>query len=125
MVLALDSLWFAVLIMTLVVICTAFYLSAPVFWALLILIIAIGLTLTIISTINKRRQARQDASDEGMLLEYLHSHGLGGNLSELSVNLSMSEEKTQRLLRLLEEHGAIPEGSAHSFRAKPQDVSRN
>jgi len=124
-VLPLDSIWFAVLIMILAVICTAHYMSAPVFWALLILIIVVGLTLAIISMMNKRRQARQDASDEGMLLEYLHSHGLGGNLSELSVSLSMSEEKTLRLLGLLEEHGAIPKGSAHSFTAKPQEGSRN
>jgi hypothetical protein len=125
MVLPLDSLWLAVLIMILTIICTAHYMSAPVFWALLILIIVVGLTLAILSTMNKRRQARQDASDEGVLLEYLRSHGLGGNLSELSKSLSMSEEKTQRLLGLLEGQGAIPKGSAHSFTAKPQEGSRN
>jgi len=125
MVLSLESIWFAVLILILAVICTARYMSAPVFWAVLILIIAIGLTLAIVSTINKRRQARQDASDEGMLLEYLRSHGLGGNLSELSKSLSMSEAKTQRLLGLLEEQGAIPKGSTHLFMAKPQGSGRN
>jgi len=117
MVLPLASVWFAVLILLLAIICTARYISAPVFWALLILVIATGLTLAIISTINKRRQARQDARDGGMLLEYLRSHGLGGNLSELSKSLGMSEERTQRLLGLLEEQGAIPKGSAHLFMA--------
>jgi hypothetical protein len=59
MVLPLDSLWLAVPIMTLVIICTARYMSAPVFWALLKLIIVVGLTLAIISTMNRGNKRKR------------------------------------------------------------------
>jgi len=124
MVLPLDALWFVVLILLLAVFSTAPLLSARIFWALILLFIVLGLTLTIVSVLSKRRQRAQEAGDENMLLEYLRSHGLGGKLSELSRSMGMPEEKTLRLLISLEDRGAIPAGSAKIFTASPSDAGK-
>ncbi len=124
MVLPLDALWFVVLILLLAVFCTAPLLSARIFLILILLVIVIGLAVTIISMLSKRRRGAQDAGDENTLLEYLRSHGLGGKLSELAQGLGMPEEKTHRLLVALEERGAIPAGSAKLFAANPPDAGK-
>ena len=97
MVLPLDALWFVVLILLLAVFSTAPLLSTRIFWVLILLFIVLGLALTIISMLSKRRLRTQEAVDENTLLEYLRSHGLGGKLSELAQSTGMSEEKTLRL----------------------------
>ena len=89
MVLPLDVLWFVVLILLLAVFSTAPLLGVRIFWILILLVIVLGLALTIISTLSKRRRGAQDAGDENTLLEYLRSHGLGGKLSELAQGLGM------------------------------------
>ena len=58
MVLPLDVVWFAVLILVLAVFCTAFLMSARVFWALILLTIVVGLALTILSMVNKRKREK-------------------------------------------------------------------
>jgi|APFre7841882630_1041343.scaffolds.fasta_scaffold61496_1 uncharacterized membrane protein len=124
MVLPLDALWFVVLILLLAVFCTAPLISVRIFWILILLVIVLGLALTIISVLSRRRRGAQDAGDENTLLEYLRSHGLGGKLSELAQGLGMPEEKTHRLLLALEERGAIPAGSAKIFTANPPDAGK-
>jgi uncharacterized membrane protein len=124
MVLPLDALWFVILILLLAVFSTAPLLSARIFWVLILLFIVLGLALTIISTLSKRRLRTQEAGDENTLLEYLRAHGLGGKLSELAQSMGMSEEKTLRLLVALEKRGAIPPGSARIFTASPQDTGK-
>ena len=124
MVLPLDALWFVVLILLLAVFCAAPLISARIFWVLILLVIVLGLALTVISMLSRRRQGAQDAGDENTLLEYLRSHGLGGKLYELAQGLGMPEEKTHRLLRALEERGAIPAGSAKLFAASPPDAGK-
>lgn len=119
MVLPLDALWFVVLILLLAVFSAAPLLSARIFLILILLIIVLGLALTIISMLSKRRQGAPDAGDENALLEYLRSHGLGGKLSELAQNMGMPEERTLKLLLALEERGAIPPGSSKLFAASP------
>jgi len=89
MVLPLDALWFVVLILLLAVFCAAPLISARIFWVLILLVIVLGLALTVISMLSRRRQGAQDAGDENTLLEYLRSHGLGGKLSELAQGLGM------------------------------------
>lgn len=122
MVLPLDALWFVVLILLLAVFSTAPLLSVRIFWILILLVIVLGLALTVISMLSRRRRGAQDAGDENTLLEYLRSHGLGGKLSELAQGLGMPEERTLRLLLALEERGAIPAGSARLFSASLPDA---
>ena len=122
MILPLDAIWFVILILLLAVFSTAPFLSVRIFWVLILLFIVLGLALTIISILSKRRQRAQEAGDENTLLEYLRSHGLGGKLSELAQSLGMPEDKTLRLLLALEEQGAIPAGSAKIFTASPPDT---
>ena len=124
MVLPLDGLWFAILILFLAVFCTAPLMSARVFLVLILVIIVVGLALTIVSMVFKRRRAPQDASDKAMLLEYLKTHGLGGNLLQLAESLGFSEDRTLKLLLLLEEEGAIPPGSSKVFTARPPNTAR-
>lgn len=124
MVLPLDAIWFVVLILILAVFSTSYLMSARVFLILILLFLVLGLALSIISTLSKRRQGAREAGDEKMLLEYLHAHGLGGMLSELAQNMGMSEEKTLRLLRALEGRGAIPPGSAKIFTASPPGAKK-
>ena len=121
MVLPFDALWFVILILLLAVFSAAPLLGVRIFWVLILIFIVLGLALTIISILSRRRQRAQDAGDEKTLLEYLRSHGLGGKLSELAQGLGMPEEKTLRLLLALEERGDIPTGSAKIFTANPQD----
>jgi hypothetical protein len=122
MVLPLDALWFVVLILLLAVFSAAPLISARIFWVLILLVIVLGLAFTVISVLSRRRRGAQDAGDANTLLEYLRSHGLGGRLSELAQSLGMPEEKTLRLLLVLEERGAIPAGSAKIFTASPPDA---
>lgn len=117
MVLPLDALWFVILILLLAVFSAAYLLGARIFWVLILLFIVLGLALTVISILSKRRQRAQEAGDENTLLEYLRSHGLGGKLSELAQSVGMPEDRTLRLLLALEERGAIPAGSAKIFTA--------
>jgi len=124
MVLPLEGLWFAILILFLAVFCTAPLMSARVFLVLILVIIVVGLALTIVSMVFKRRRAPQDASDKAMLLEYLKTHGLGGNLLQLAESLGFSEDRTLKLLLLLEEEGAIPPGSSKVFTARPPNTAR-
>jgi ABC-type multidrug transport system fused ATPase/permease subunit len=122
MVLALDALWFAILILLLAIFCLAYLMSARVWLALLLVVIVVGLALTIVSTVNKRRRDKtQVASDENRILEYLKSHGIGGNISELAASLGIDEEKALGLLTSMEGQGTIPEGSAKAAAAnKPK-----
>ena len=124
MVLPLDALWFVVLILLLAVFSTAPLISARIFWILILLVIVLGLALTVISMLSRRRRGAQDAGDENTLLEYLRAHGLGGKLSELAQSMGMSEEKALRLLLALEGRGAIPPGSAKIFTAGPPDAGK-
>jgi len=102
--------------------CLAPLISARVFWSLILLVIVLGLVLTIVSMINKKRRAKtQVASDETVLIEYLNSHGIGGDLSELAESLGIAEEKAFNLLLSLEEQGAIPAGSAEALIANTTD----
>ena len=119
MVLPFDALWFVILILLLAVFSAAPLLGVRIFWVLILIFIVLGLALTIISILSRRRQRAQDAGDENTLLEYLRSHGLGGKLSELAQSMGMPEDKTLRLLLALEERGAIPAGSAKIFTASP------
>jgi len=125
MVLAPGALWFGVLILLLAVFCSAYLMSVRVWFALLLVVIVVGLALTIVSMVNKRRKEKtQVASDETMLLEYLKSHGIGGNLSELAQNLGIAEDKALKLLLSMEEQGAIPTGSTEALGASPPDTKR-
>jgi ABC-type multidrug transport system fused ATPase/permease subunit len=125
MVLALDALWFGVLILLLAVFCMAYLMSVRVWFALILVIIVVGLALTIVSTVSKkRREGTQVASNETMLLEYLKSHGIGGNLSELAQNLDIAEDKALKLLLSMEEQGAIPTGSTKALGASPPDAKK-
>jgi type II secretory pathway pseudopilin PulG len=125
MVLALDALWFGVLILLLAIFCLAYLMSVRVWFALILVIIVVGLALTIVSTVSKKRRAKvQVASDETMLLEYLKSHGIGGNLSELAASLGIAEEKALKLLLSMEEQGTIPAGSTKAFGASPPDTKQ-
>jgi hypothetical protein len=125
MVLALDALWFGVLILLLAIFCLAYLMSVRVWFALILVIIVVGLALTIVSTVSKkRREEAQVASDETMLLEYLKSHGIGGNLSELAQNLGIAEDKALKLLLSMEEQGAILTGSTEALGASPPDTKK-
>ncbi len=116
MVLPLDALWFVVLILLLAIFCTAYLMSARVWWALILVVVVIGLALTIVSMVSNRKRAKvQVASDETMLLEYLKSHGIGGNLSELAASLGIAEDKALKLLLSMEAQGTIPAGSTKAF----------
>jgi ABC-type multidrug transport system fused ATPase/permease subunit len=125
MVLALDALWFGVLILLLAIFCLAYLMSVRVWFALILVIIVVGLALTIVSMVNKRRKEKtRVVSDETMLLEYLKSHGIGGNLSELAQNLGIAEDKALKLLLSMEEQGAIPTGSTKALGASPPDTKK-
>ncbi len=125
MVLALDALWFAFLVLILVIFCSAYLMSVRVFWALILLVIVVGLGLTAVSMISKRkREKTQLVIDETMLLDYLKSHGIGGNVAELAQSLGLTEAKALKLLLSLEEQGTIPVGSVKAFAAnKPDDTT--
>jgi len=125
MVLAPGALWFGVLILLLAIFCSAWLMSVRVWFALLLVVIVVGLALTIVSMVNKRRKEKtRVVSDETMLLEYLKSHGIGGNLSELAQNLGIAEDKALKLLLSIEEQGAIPTGSAKALGASPPDTKK-
>jgi len=125
MVLAPGALWFGVLILLLAVFCSAYLMSVRVWFALLLVVIVVGLALTIVSMVNKRRKEKtRVVSDETMLLEYLKSHGIGGNLSELAQNLGIAEDKALKLLLSMEEQGAIPTGSTKALGASPPDTKK-
>lgn len=113
MVLPLFELWFAALIVLLAIFCMAYLMSVRVWFALILVVIVVGLVLTTVSMVNQRRREKtQVAGDESMLLEYLKSHGIGGNLSELAESLGIAEEKALELLLSMEGQGTIPSGSA-------------
>ena len=125
MVLALDALWFGVLILLLAIFSLASLMSVRVWFALILVVIVVGLALTIVSMVNKRRKEKtRVVSDETMLLEYLKSHGIGGNLSELAQNLGIAEDKALKLLLSIEEQGAIPTGSTKALGASPPDTKK-
>ncbi len=122
MVLALDKLWFVILIVFLAIFCVAYLISAPVWLALMLALIVIGLALTAISIVSKRRrESTPAAKDETMLLEYLKLHGIGGSLSQLAGGLGIAEEKTVNLLLSMERQGTIPKGSAKALGASLPD----
>ena len=124
MVLALDALWLVVLILLLAIFCTAYLMSAPVWLTLMLAVIVIGLALTVISVVSKRRRVKTPvAGDETLLLEYLKSHGIGGTLSELAEGLGIAEEKALKLLLSMEEQGTIPAGSVKAVGASPPDAN--
>ena len=125
LILPLDVLWFGVLILILAIFCTAYLMNARIFWVLILLVFVVGLALTAISILSRRRRGVQEAGDENTLLEYLRSHGLGGKLSELAQSVDMPEEKTYRLLQALEKRGDIPAGSAKIFSASPPDAGKS
>lgn len=113
MVLPLGALWFIVLMLVLTVFCTAFLMSVRLFWGLILAVLVLALALTMMSLFSKRgRERRESLREETALLEYLKSHGIGGQLSELSKSLGIAEEKILKRLRSLEDRGAIPPGSA-------------
>ena len=125
MVLALDALWLGVLILLLAIFSLAYLMSVRVWFALMLLVIVVGLALTIVSMVNKRRKEKtRVVSDETMLLEYLKSHGIGGNLSELAAGLGIAEDKALKLLLSIEEQGAIPTGSTKALGASPPDTKK-
>ena len=112
MMLPLGALWFVVLILVLVIFCTAFLMSVRLFWVLILAVVVFGLALTMISLFSKRgRELRESMREETMLLEYLKSHGIGGELSELSKSIGIAEDRILDRLRSLEERGKIPPGS--------------
>ncbi len=111
MVLPLDAVWFGVLILVLAVFCTAPLMSARVFWILILLFIVVGLALTVVSAVGRRRKGIVPLSDETRLLEFLRAHGIGGSLSEVADSLGMTEERTLKLIMSLEAKGQVPAGS--------------
>jgi hypothetical protein len=118
MVLALDKLWFLILIVFLAIFCIAYLISAPVWLALMLAVIVIGLALTAVSIVSKRRRAKTPAAgDEAMMLEYLKSHGIGGSLSQLAESLGIAEERAINLLLSMEKQGTIPQGSLKALGA--------
>jgi hypothetical protein len=121
MVFPLDVLWFVLLTLSLAVLSTAHRLGARVFWALMLLIIVAGLALTAVSMLARRRVATQEASEQAALVEYLKSHGIGGDLSELAQSLGITEEKAMRFLLTLEQRGTIPAGSTKAFASHSRD----
>jgi hypothetical protein len=124
MVLALDALWFVLLILLLAVFCAAYLMSAPVWLALMLAVIVIGLALTAISVVSKRRREKTlVADDETMLLEYLKAHGIGGSLSELAAGSGIAEEKALKLLLSMETQGTIPPGSVKALGFSPPDAT--
>lgn len=113
MKLPLDALWLIVLILILAIFCTAFLMGVRLFWALILAVLVLGLALTMLSMFSKRgRERRESLREETALLEYLKSHGIGGELSELSKSLGIAEEKILKRVQSLEDRGAIPPGSA-------------
>lgn len=112
MVLKLDALWFGVLILVMAVFCTAPLMSAQVFWALILLFIAGGLALTIVSQVSERRKVLVPVSDETRLLEYLRAHGITGKLSQAAESLGIAEERALEIMLSLEAKGDIPPGSS-------------
>lgn len=125
MVLPLDALWFVVLIVLLALFCVAYLMSARLWLVLILVVIVVGLALTIVSIVSsKRREKTQVTSDETRLLEYLKSHGIGGNLSELAASLGIAGDKALKLLLSMEDQGTIPPGSAKAFGACKSDTER-
>jgi len=122
MVLALDALWFVILILLLAVFCAAYLMSARIWLVLMLAVIVIGLALTAISVLSKRRREKPVAGDETMLLEYLKLHGIGGSLSELAAGSGIAEEKALKLLLSMEKQGTIPPGSAKALGFSPPDA---
>jgi hypothetical protein len=123
MVLALDALWFVILILLLAIFCIAYLISARVWLVLMLAVIVLGLLLTGISVVSKRRRAKRPAAgDETVLLEYLKSHGIGGSLSELAKGSGIAEEEALRLLVSMENQGTIPPGSIKALGTSPPDA---
>ncbi|HUV51949.1 MAG TPA: hypothetical protein VMW64_02600 [Dehalococcoidia bacterium] len=112
MVLKLDALWFGVLILVMAAFCTAPLISAQVFWALILLFIAGGLALTIVSQVNERRKVLVPVSDDTRLLEFLRAHGITGKLSQAAESLGIAEERALEIMLSLEAKGDIPPGSS-------------
>ena len=112
MVLKLDALWFGVLILVMAAFCTAPLISAQVFWALILLFIAGGLALTIVSQVNERRKVLVPVSDDTRLLEFLRAHGITGKLSQVAGSLGIAEERALEIMLSLEAKGDIPPGSS-------------
>jgi predicted RNA-binding Zn-ribbon protein involved in translation (DUF1610 family) len=124
MVLALDALWFGVLILLLVIFCLAYLMSARVWFALMLLVIVVGLALTAVSIITKRRrEAAESAIVETEMLKYLKTRGIKGNLSELAEALNITQEDALWFLTSLEEQGAIPTGSTKALAPPPPEVA--
>jgi hypothetical protein len=122
MVLALDALWLVILILLLAVFCAAYLMSARIWLVLMLVVIVIGLALTAISVLSKRRREKTLVVDgETILLEYLKSHGIGGSLSELAAGSGIAEEKALKLLLSMEKQGTIPPGSVKSLGANLPD----
>lgn len=120
--LPLDALWFAVLILLLAIFCVARLMSVHVFWALILLVLVLGLALTVTSLLRrKRRDGARLTVDEAILLEYLKSHGITGNLSELAQGLRITEDEALKLLALMEGRGTIPAGSIRIFQPAKTD----
>jgi len=125
MVLPLGALWFGVLILLLAMFCLAYLMSVRVWLALMLIVIVIGLALTVISVVSKRRGVKTPvASDETLLLEYLKSHGIGGRLSELAEGSGIAEEEALKLLLTMEQQGTIPAGSVKAMGASPPDPKK-
>jgi membrane protein implicated in regulation of membrane protease activity len=123
MVLPLDALWFVVLILLMAIFCTAYLMSARVWLALILVVVVIGLALTVVSIIARRR--REEAESiiiETEMLEYLKTHGIKGNLSELAEALNITQDDALWLLTSLEEQGTIPPGSIKAFGANLPDT---
>ena len=124
MVLALDVIWFAVLILLLGIFCISPLISVLVFWVLILLVIVVGLALTVVSIIAKRRREEAESTIvETEMLEYLNKHGIKGNLSELAEALDITQEDALWLLTSLEERGAIPTGSTKALAPPPPEVA--
>lgn len=123
MILPFDVLWFVILVLLMAVFSTAFLMNAHIFWALILLFIVLGIALSLVSMVSKRKTATHDSNEENVLLEYLKSHGLGGNLLEIAQNLGLDKEKISKLLMSLEQHGAIPAGSSKAFSINQSDVN--
>lgn len=119
MALPLDAIWLAVLLLILAIFCIAYLISPNLFGVLILVAISIGLIFTPIALFKKRQQRKRHAKEEGILLEYLRSHGIGGELSEIAERLGLTQEKASKLLLSLEEQGLIPSGSARGMLRKP------
>jgi len=121
--LPLNVIWFVGLILVLAVFSIAYLISVRLFWVLILSIIVVGLALTVVSILGKRRLAAQEAAQRAALLDYLKSRGIGGNLPEIANNLGLTEEKTIKILLTLEKQGVIPPESSKAFASGKPDAT--